>query len=88
MLEILSQIAETQPKAAYTAFIFGYRQKCNYVLCTIPDVSTQLKPVEDFIQYKFLKALCETDYAMLTNAYLCTFNQVRGYGNNKSYRNM
>ena len=34
----LSQIATTQPHAAFTAFIHGLRHRFTFLMCTVPDI--------------------------------------------------
>ena len=45
-LTILSKIAETEPQAAYAAFVGGFKSKLNYFMRTIPEITEMLTPVE------------------------------------------
>ena len=42
----LSQIARVQPHVAYSAFTHGLIGKWTYFLCTVPEISDLLKPLE------------------------------------------
>ena len=48
-LKLLSKIAEFCPQAAYHAFTSGFRQKFNYVIQTITNISHLLEPIENAI---------------------------------------
>ena len=50
----LSEIAKTEPHAAYTAFTFGLKHKWNYILRTIPGITELLQPFEDCIRNEFM----------------------------------
>ena len=50
----LSEIAKTEPQAAYTAFTFGLKHKWNYILRTIPGITELLQPLEDCIRNEFM----------------------------------
>ena len=54
---ILSTVAESQPQAAYSAFVSGYKNKLSYFIRTIPDISNLLLPVEDTIRNRFMPAI-------------------------------
>ena len=56
-LRILSTIAESQPQAAYSAFVSGFRNKLSYFMRTIPDISNLLIPIEDTIRNRFIPAI-------------------------------
>ena len=56
-LRILSTIAESQPQAAYSAFVSGFRNKLSYFMRTIPDISNLLIPIEDTIRHRFIPAI-------------------------------
>ncbi|MEL7196650.1 MAG: hypothetical protein AAFO96_29800, partial [Bacteroidota bacterium] len=56
-LERLSEIAKSEPHAAYTAFTFGMKHKWTYTQRTIPDISEQLVPLENTIRNTFIPAL-------------------------------
>ena len=48
-LRTLSKVAETQPQAAYTCFISGFKHKSTYFMRTVPDISSLLQKVDDVI---------------------------------------
>ena len=56
-IKTLSEIAKTEPHAAYTAYTHGLQSKWNYLMRTIPGISHLLMPVEDTIRNIFLPAL-------------------------------
>ena len=55
-IENLSNIAKTEPHAAYSCFIKGECHKFNYIMSTVPDISEQLLPLDEAID-KFISAL-------------------------------
>ena len=58
-LEVLSNIAKSEPQAAYSAFTAGFQHKLTYFIRTIPDLAEILKPLDDYINDHFLPALTE-----------------------------
>ena len=58
-VENLCNIAESQPQAAYSAFIFGFVHKFTYYLRTIPDIAQLLLPIEQFIASKLIPSLLD-----------------------------
>ena len=56
-IEILADIAKSQPHAAYAAFIHGEQHKFTYFLRTIANISTILKPLDDMINNTFIPTL-------------------------------
>ena len=54
---MLSTVAESQPQAAYSAFVNGFKNKLCYFIRTIPDISNLLLPIEDIIQNRFIPAI-------------------------------
>ena len=55
----ISQIAQTEPHAAYTAFTYGLKHKWTYLMRTVPDISDQLKPLEESIRQIFIPAVTD-----------------------------
>ena len=53
----LSEIAVTQPHAAYAAFTHGLSHRWLYLVRTVQDISTLLTPLSDAINYHFIPAL-------------------------------
>lgn len=53
----LSEIAKTEPHAAFTAFTHGLKHKWTYIARTIPDISGLMEPLEDAIKTKFIPSL-------------------------------
>ena len=56
-VELLSNIAESQPQLAYAAFTKGLAHKWLYYMRTLEDVSEEFKPLEDAITNKLLPAM-------------------------------
>ena len=56
-LHLLSQIAGTQPHAAYTAFTKGYRSKFTYFLRTIPAFEDYLDPIDEILNSELIPTL-------------------------------
>ena len=56
-LVLLSTIAESQPKTAYSAFVSGFKSKRNYFMGTIPGISQFLYPLEETVRNKFIPAI-------------------------------
>ena len=57
-LECLSNIAETEPQAAYLAFTMGFKHKITYFMRTIPGISDELKKLDETVRDRFLPAVC------------------------------
>ena len=53
----LSNFAQTEPHAAYTAFTFGLKHKWTYLSRTIPQIETMLQPLEEAIRNVFIPAI-------------------------------
>ena len=45
-LKKLTNIAKTQPQAAYTCYVKGFSHKYTYFMRTIPNISELLKPLD------------------------------------------
>ena len=56
-LRILSKIAETEPQAAYTGFVSGFKHKISYSMRTLPEIATHLDRVDDCITAEFIPAI-------------------------------
>ena len=54
---MLSTVAESQPQAAYSAFVSGFKSKLSNFARTIPDISNLLIPIEDTIRNRFIPAI-------------------------------
>ena len=55
----LSEIAKSEPQAAYSAFTAGFKHKLTYFIRTIPDIKTLLTPIDDVIDENLIPALTE-----------------------------
>ena len=53
----LTEVAKSQPHAAYSAFIQGEQHKFTYFLRTIAGISASLKPLDEVINNSFIPAL-------------------------------
>ena len=56
-LKKLSKIGETEPHAAYAAFIHGWKHKWTYLSRTIVDIGELMRPLENCIRYSFIPAI-------------------------------
>ena len=56
-LEVLTNIADSQPHAAYSALTHGLYSKWNYIARTTPGIEQDLQPLEDSIHMKLLPKL-------------------------------
>ena len=56
-LLLLVDVAQTQPHAAYAAFIHGYIHKFSYLCRTVPNIDQLLQPLEDSIRSRLIPAL-------------------------------
>ena len=56
-VSFLSQIATTQPQAAYACYTAGYQHKLTYFLRTIPGMENYLQPFEDVIRHHFIPVI-------------------------------
>ena len=57
----LTEIARSQPQAAYTAFIKGYRSKFTYFMRTIPNFEDYMEPIEDILNSSLIPTLFGSD---------------------------
>ena len=55
----LSTVAESQPQAACSAFVNGFKNKLNYFIRTIRDISNLSLPIEDIIRNRFIPAITD-----------------------------
>jgi len=56
-LEQLALIAESQPHAAYSAYVHGYQHKFRYFLRTLNDIKEELRPLDDVIANKLIPSI-------------------------------
>ena len=56
-VEGLAIIAKTEPHAAYSAYTHGLQHRWSFVMRTIPDISTLLRPLENSIRNVLLPVL-------------------------------
>ena len=63
-LRNLSEIAKSQPQAAYTAFVKGYRSKFTYFMRTIPNFEDYVEPIQDILNSELIPTLfgCDTPF--------------------------
>ena len=54
---MLSTVAESQPQAAYSAFLSGFKNRLSYFMRTIPNISNLLIPIEYTIRNRFIPAI-------------------------------
>ena len=65
----MSFIAESQPRAVYSAFASSFKSKLNYFMRTIPGISQFLYPLEETVRNKFIPAI--------TGGHICSNNEPR-----------
>ena len=53
-MEKLCEFAESQPHAAFSAYIHGQQHKFTYFLCTLPNIGKHLKPLDNIINEKLI----------------------------------
>ena len=56
-INLLADIAVTEPQAAYTCYISGYQHRFTYFLRTIPGIEKHLQPVEEIIKHRLIPAI-------------------------------
>ena len=56
-IEILAEVAVTEPQAVYTCYISGYQHKFTYFLRTIPHFEQHLTSLEQVIRHRLLPAI-------------------------------
>ena len=69
-LLLLSQIAQSEPQAAYSAFVARFKGKSTYYLRTVPDIKEHLDLLEETIHHQFIPAItgdkqCSNDERVL-----------------------
>ena len=77
-LEILCEIADTQPHAAYSAFVKGYKSKFPYFLRTIEGFEEFVQPIDELISEKFIPKLFGTTYPLAELRDLFSLNPKEG----------
>ncbi|KAG1651421.1 putative phosphoenolpyruvate synthase [Nymphon striatum] len=60
-LNVLCNIATTQPQAAYTAYIKGFQSKFTYFLRTIDNFDDYISPVDKIIDENFIRTIFGID---------------------------
>ena len=58
-LDILTSIAKTEPHAAYTGFVSGFKHKMTYFMRTIPKMADALRPLDEKLNKEFIPAITE-----------------------------
>ena len=58
-LKLLTKIAKFYPQPAYCAFRSAFRQKFDFIIRTIPNISHLLPPIENVIRQEFITSLFE-----------------------------
>ena len=54
---MLSNIAEIQPQAAYSAHMFGFKHNFTVFLRPVPDIVDYLLPIEETLKSSFILAI-------------------------------
>ena len=79
-LEKLSMIAVTQPQAAYSAYVNGYKHKFTYFIRTIPDINHLLSPLVECIYERLLPAILGVNYPLNYRTLLLSQHVLEGWG--------
>ena len=58
-LKELSKIAKSEPQAAYDGFAAGFKHKMTYFMRTIPNLSAELKSLDEEIDLSFIPAITD-----------------------------
>ena len=58
-VKALSDIAQREPQAAYSAFVYGLSKRWNYLCRTTPDISAELRKLEYTVRDIFLPAILD-----------------------------
>ena len=58
-LKVLSKIAKSEPQSAYAGFTAGFKHKMTYYMRTIPNLSTEMKPLDETVDHEFIPAITE-----------------------------
>ena len=58
-LMMLSKIAQSEPQAAYAAFVSGFQHKLTYYLHTLPNLGPLLQPFDEVLNHYFIPAITE-----------------------------
>ena len=58
-VRLLAQIAKSEPQAAYTAFVGGYKHKLTYKIRTIDGLENHLQQLDHVIDSVFIPAISE-----------------------------
>ena len=56
-LKTLTAFSKTEPQAAYSAFVFGFKGKWNFIQRTMPNCAPLLQPLEDLLRNSFIPTL-------------------------------
>ena len=59
-IDVLSDVARTEPHAAYSAFTHGLQHQWAFCMRTIPGISPLLRPLEDSIRNTFIPAVMKS----------------------------
>ena len=79
-LEKLSTVAISQPQAAFSAFILGYRHKFTYYLRTIPNIADLIRPLEDLIATQLLPSILGQDISKIDREMFALQTRYGGLG--------
>ena len=63
-LTVWSKIAKTEPQAAYSAFVSGFKHKLTYYIRTMPNIKHHLTQLDAFVDNVFIPAI--------TDGHICT----------------
>ena len=56
-LQMLTNIAKSEPQATFSCFIAGYKHKFTYFMRTVPNISSLMKKIDDLITTEFIPVI-------------------------------
>ena len=56
-IEKISEVAESQPHAAYSAYVHGYQHKFHYFLRTLNDIKEEVRSLDKVITSKLIQSI-------------------------------
>ncbi len=69
-LDVLISIAKTEPQAAYSAYVSGFKHKMMYFIRTIPKMADAIRPLDEKINQEFIPAITEGHHCSHTQRML------------------
>ena len=77
-LEVLSMIGKTEPQAAYTAFVSGFKNQLTYHIRTIPNIAAHLTKLDHVIDTVFIPSITEGHFCSRNERLLLSLPSRKG----------